>query len=173
MGMLIDISDILKENGLSKEAGLSVVAADIGVQDQECEFEDPMTVTAEFTNINGMIRAKGHVTVSYTVCCARCLKPIRRVVDRDIEEEVVRSDLLTAAEDYYWYTGKELDFGPIVRDAILLDMPVRHLCSADCKALCPICGKDLNEGDCSCEAESGGSPFDVLRGFVPEEKPGN
>ena len=171
--MLIDISDILKESGLSKLVELAAPVADCEVQDPECEFGEPLTVAVELTNVKGLIRVKGHIAVAYTTYCARCLKPLRQTIEKDIEEEAVPIGSLSDEEVYYSYSGKELDLGLIVRDAILLDIPIRHLCNSDCKALCPKCGKDLNNGVCDCAAESGGGLFDALKGFVPEEKTGN
>ena len=34
---------------------------------------------------------------------------------------------------------------------VYMDLPTKHLCSEDCKGMCEKCGKNLNEGDCSCE----------------------
>ena len=171
--MLIDISDILKESGLSKVVELVTHVTDCGVQDPECEFGEPLKVTAELTNVKGLIRVKGNIAVDYSTYCARCLKPLRQTIGKDFEEEAVPIGSLNDEEEYYSYSGKELDLGWIVRDAILLDIPIRHLCSSDCKALCPKCGKDLNSGVCGCAAENGGGLFDALKGFVPEEKTGN
>ena len=170
--MLIDISDILKESGLSKVVTLDTTVTACGVQEAECEFGEPLAVAAELTNIKGLIRVKGRIAVDYTTYCARCLKPIRQTINKDIEEEAVLIGSLNDEEEYYSYSGKELDLGWIVRDAILLDIPIRHLCGSDCKALCPKCGKDLNSGPCACVAESGGGLFDALKGFVAEEKTG-
>ena len=171
--MLIDISDILKESGLSKVIELDTSVTACGVQDTECEFGEPLTVSVELTNIKGLIRVKGRIAAVYKTYCARCLKPLQQTIEKGIEEEAVPIGLLNDEEEYYSYSGKELDLGLIVRDAILLDIPIRHLCNSDCKALCPKCGKDLNSGVCACEAESGGGLFDALRGFVPEEKNGD
>ena len=167
--MFIDISDILKENGLSKEVKLQISAADCGIQDPECDFTEPLSVAVEFTNINGLIRVKGNICAAYDACCARCLEPIQRTIEKNIDEEVLNARTAIAEEDAYQYTGKEVDLGCIVHDAVLLNMPIRHLCAEDCKALCPRCGRNLNQGDCFCKAEDSSSPFDVLEGFVSEK----
>jgi uncharacterized protein len=46
----------------------------------------------------------------------------------------------------------KINIAPEIRDYSLLTVPMKRLCSEDCKGLCPGCGKDLNEGDCECEA---------------------
>jgi uncharacterized protein len=46
------------------------------------------------------------------------------------------------------FDGKTIDLDPIVREQVLLALPVTVLCRDDCKGLCPTCGQDLNEKDC-------------------------
>ncbi|MBE2254377.1 MAG: DUF177 domain-containing protein [Myxococcus sp.] len=46
------------------------------------------------------------------------------------------------------FDGKTIDLDPIVREQVLLALPVTVLCREDCKGLCPTCGQDLNENDC-------------------------
>ncbi len=46
------------------------------------------------------------------------------------------------------FDGKTIDLDPIVREQVLLALPVTVLCREDCKGLCPACGQDLNEKDC-------------------------
>ena len=47
----------------------------------------------------------------------------------------------------------EVDLAELARDAFILDMDTKTLCSEDCKGLCPRCGADLNLGPCSCKKE--------------------
>jgi uncharacterized protein len=46
------------------------------------------------------------------------------------------------------FDGKTIDLDPIVREQVLLALPVSVLCREDCKGLCSVCGQDLNESDC-------------------------
>jgi uncharacterized protein len=48
-----------------------------------------------------------------------------------------------------------IDLTPVLREYTLLEIPISPLCQPDCKGLCPICGNNLNEGDCNHEDESG------------------
>ncbi|MBM4284753.1 MAG: DUF177 domain-containing protein [Deltaproteobacteria bacterium] len=72
------------------------------------------------------------------------------------EEELSADDL---SLDYY--TGDELDLGAIIKEQILLLIPLKPLCAEDCSGLCPRCGADLNRGACACPAEESTSPFAV------------
>jgi uncharacterized protein len=64
-------------------------------------------------------------------------------------------------EDTYPLEGDQLDLRPLVRDALLLELPLAPLCRADCQGLCAQCGADLNAGPCDC-APSRDPRWDVL-----------
>ena len=49
------------------------------------------------------------------------------------------------------YDDVHLDLNYLVLNAILTQLPLRHLCRPDCKGLCPHCGANLNDGPCDCE----------------------
>ena len=44
-----------------------------------------------------------------------------------------------------------IDLDPDIREEIILDYPLSPLCKPECKGLCPKCGKNVNEGKCSCK----------------------
>ena len=47
--------------------------------------------------------------------------------------------------------GYSIDTELLLHDEITVNWPVKILCREDCKGLCPVCGHDLNEGDCGCD----------------------
>jgi uncharacterized protein len=56
-------------------------------------------------------------------------------------------------EDSYEVTGTEIDLEPMLRDALVLALPLNPLCSQDCKGYCAGCGQNLNEGECTCTSD--------------------
>ena len=100
---------------------------------------------------------RGTVEVPVRAECARCLADIRRTIRVE--------DVCIMVENC---PDREVDITPQVCEELLLAMPVRFLCSEECKGLCPGCGADLNREKCRCgskrkkEAPSGPSPWDVL-----------
>jgi uncharacterized protein len=72
-------------------------------------------------------------------------------------------------EETYELSGEHLDLAPLVRDALLLSLPLAPLCGPDCPGLCPSCGADLSVGTCGCPqtaADKRWAALDVLRGPV-------
>ena len=167
--MLIDVRDILKASGLSKTVELETTAESCGIKatETECEFNETFYVLVELTNIKGMIRAKGEVRTGYVTFCARCLKPVHATVRSEFDDEYVRygvpGSISFEETDVYEYSDKEINIGYAIRDAVLLDLPIRRLCSEDCMSICPLCGKDLNDGPCRCEQPVGDIRFEALK----------
>jgi len=105
------------------------------------------------------IRIKGHLSTQLELACARCLEPVMLDVKRDFEllyrpqgTDAGREELsVTAAEaEVSYYEGEGLPLEDVLREQILLAVPLKAICREDCKGLCPHCGKNLNSGQCSC-----------------------
>jgi uncharacterized protein len=64
---------------------------------------------------------------------------------------------------FSFYKGEEINVGEIVREMVLLDVPIRYLCNEDCKGLCAQCGKNLNTGACSCAKTAVDTRFAALK----------
>ena len=91
----------------------------------------------------------GALHVEYQTYCARCLAPVNAALEVDFNEEFARSE----SEEYpdrYLFDGQTLDVTKMVEDLIALNLPLRHLCSEDCKGICPTCGVDRNKVFCNC-----------------------
>ena len=55
------------------------------------------------------------------------------------------------------------DIFPRVREALILELPIKVLCREDCKGVCPSCGANRNDGECGCPRESGDPRWNALR----------
>ena len=107
----------------------------------------------------GRYRVTGRVAGELELTCGRCLEPFRfpvagdfdlRYVPRtenvgDGEQQVDEDDLTTA-----FYSDDQLDLGELMSEQFHLALPMKPLCSEDCKGLCPSCGTNLNTGTCGC-----------------------
>jgi uncharacterized protein len=75
-------------------------------------------------------------------------KPSRSSRKEDDGEAQVAASFELDEIDAEPFDGKTIDLDPVVREQVLLALPVSVLCREDCKGLCPTCGQDLNEKDC-------------------------
>jgi uncharacterized protein len=108
------------------------------------------------------IRLRGHLETELDLQCARCLEPVKQDVKRDFELlyrplgiDAGRDELsVTDAEaEIGYYQGGGLLLEDVLREQVLLALPLKITCRADCKGLCPQCGKNLNQERCSCSIE--------------------
>ena len=131
-----------------------------------CSFDGPAKVSVDYTLSDEGLFVWGKLNALIGASCARCLKNIKYPVETEFSE--VFKEIADEDDEAYIYTGEELSLDKMLEDRIILVLPVRFLCSEDCKGLCPRCGADLNEGPCGCKDEeepSGDSPFSGLKGL--------
>lgn len=110
-------------------------------------------------NIIKDIRLNGHLSTSLEVSCARCLNPVLYDLARSFEllyrpqgVDAGREELsVTDSEaEVGYYRGDGLLLEDVLREQVLLAVPLKLLCREDCKGLCPHCGKSLNLEPCNC-----------------------
>jgi uncharacterized protein len=71
------------------------------------------------------------------------------LLDEDMEVDFIRDS--------------EIDLDEIIKEQIYLSLPMKVLCSDQCRGLCPICGMNLNVSDCHCHREQGHPGFLKLK----------
>jgi uncharacterized protein len=105
------------------------------------------------------IRLNGELSTSVEIACARCLEPVVQDVKRDFDllyrprgADAGREELsVTSAEaEISYYEGQGLLLEDVLREQVLLAVPLKAICRQDCKGLCPQCGANLNLTKCSC-----------------------
>jgi uncharacterized protein len=109
--------------------------------------------------------------------CSRCLETFELKIEAGFDlvfHREGRTQVPDAVdeEDFILLTGtneRRYDIFPRVREAILLELPIKSLCMADCKGLCSGCGENLNMSDCSCSREKTDPRWDALRKLLSKE----
>jgi uncharacterized protein len=108
------------------------------------------------------IRLRGRLSTGLELPCARCVEPVREDVNREFEllyrplgADAGRDELsVTDAEaEIGYYQGEGILLEDVLREQVLLAIPLKVTCRPDCKGLCPQCGKNLNQEQCSCSTE--------------------
>jgi uncharacterized protein len=110
----------------------------------------------------GEIRVKGHLAVCMEADCDRCLEPARLPIDSDfelyyrpVEEGYGEEKALDEGEaEMGFYEGDGLELTGVLREYVLLSLPMQRICSASCKGICPVCGQNRNQNECECQADA-------------------
>ena len=119
------------------------------------------------------VRLSGALTSKLKLTCDRCLEPIGEFVRREFDlffeerdslvyEENAEIELDETTTQTAFLTGSDLPLGEIMREQVLLALPMKPLCDTQCKGLCPSCGQNLNIDSCGCSPRAMHPAFEVL-----------
>lgn len=169
--MKILISEIPDE-GIELEVDETV---DIG----EVTLKSPVKGALSIKKIDDEVLMEGTMEAVAELECSRCLKKYSTNVKLDISttyrplkdldgegiHEIKEDEL-----DIGFYSDNELDILDVIREQIVLNMPIKLLCDDACKGICPKCGKHLNLGDCNCSKDEVDPRFEILKKIFPKGK---
>ena len=177
--MLVKIEQI-RETGLKLDEpiGLELLQEVLGSAGPDTGFRAarPSTLHASFRKVSGGVLLEGSLNAHIAALCKRCLKDVTLDVPVSftlnlVPEALVRGEGVGGEEetaedkaqaeragsfdledaDEMIFDGKKIDLDPIVREQVLLALPMSAVCREDCKGLCAQCGQNLNEKKCGCE----------------------
>jgi uncharacterized protein len=126
------------------------------------------------------VYVRGDVSANVHMVCGRCLKEFDRIIEFPLELAFFPKEEEAPGEESHeimpeemgadYYTDEEIDLAAVVTEHLLLNLPIRPLCSEDCKGICPQCGADLNEGECGCEKKTIDPRMEVLKKLLEKRK---
>ena len=164
---IVHVAPLLRAAGTRRheEMRAPVTALEVSASGVPADADVEAALTLE--SLSGpAILATGTVDAPWAGECVRCLGPASgkvRVTVRELYEP--GSD----SEETYPLVGDQVDLEPLVRDAVLLHLPLAPLCADDCLGLCPVCGANLNLTSCSCAAEIRDPRWSALDQLRPAE----
>jgi len=158
LAMLFNVSGLVQEGiGATREHEVR------GSLTTEGRAPERVSGRIELLRTKNGVLVRAHLQLIETETCSRCLKPLEQTLPLDFEEEFQSTADLRGGEslaeppdqDAFLIDDRHtLDLTEAVRQYREAAEPMRALCRADCRGLCPRCGADRNAGDCSCESEA-------------------
>lgn len=126
--------------------------------------------TLHCVRVEKEILAKGLLETEVETECTRCLTTFWLPLQLEIDESLSLPGAgITAERPVRLAESGWADIAPLVRENILLNMPINPLCSPDCKGLCPVCGGNLNRGECTCDTTPSIDPRWAMLGTLLDE----
>jgi uncharacterized protein len=144
----------------------------LGLTGLAIRMKDDVLCEFGLTKSGERVDIEGEVSFAYALDCSRCLSEYEvagkervKLYCRRSEANREGREVELSAQDVaaYFYKDNVIDLTSAVRDAVLLSVPMKPLCSAQCKGLCPVCGEDLNHTECSCSVHVADARWDALR----------
>jgi uncharacterized protein len=157
----VSVTD-LRRPGATRDVEVDVTATVPGLQSDAVEIapDVPIHVSVHLERVSDGIVVRGEIDAQWRGQCSRCLQPVsdevRVHVDELYEADPVEGETYRLGAEY-------LDLEPLVRDALVLELPHTPLCQPDCRGLCPNCGTDRNTSSCDCEADEADPRWAALR----------
>jgi len=153
--MIIDISNIVKS--INKEITEEVVIEMESFESRLGDFpilkKSPVELRIA-NRENKQLLIQGSVDIEVGIPCGRCLEEVPTSIHFDIDKELVISDnaiIDEEMEETDYLIGFNLDVDKFVYAEILVNWPMKVLCSETCEGICKVCGMNLNKGACDCQ----------------------
>lgn len=135
-------------------------------------FEDQQLRQAGVLEVEGVaelaealmeITVRGRLKVRMEADCDRCLEPVSLPLEADFQLSYLPASALDEGEEVRveereteagFYEGDGLDLADVLREQILLGLPMQRLCREDCQGICPVCGQNRNRVACGCRQKT-------------------
>jgi uncharacterized protein len=156
----IPVADLLRRPGAVRAVEVAAAVPDLRLGATEVPADRPVVVDARLERVGDGIVVRGEVRAAWRAPCARCLRPVEGELVVHVDE-LYEHDPLEG--ETYRLDVDTLDLEPLVRDALLLELPAAPLCRDDCAGLCPTCGIDRNEATCACATDDPDPRWAALR----------
>ena len=147
--MKLDVSGTAFPLGESRAFSFVVSSASLDLGECAEQFHEDIRVNGSVMNTGLSLRVVGTVDTCRSFVCDRCLAEGAREITLDFSEDYAKTPGET--DEAVRYDGDAIMLDDLVRDTLLVAEPLRELCKSDCKGLCPVCGQNLNEGQCDCD----------------------
>ncbi len=152
--------------------------ADGFLPDGDGRFASPVRVNGTLTVSENSLVLQADISVVMTFPCGRCLEDVEEHIGGEIAtyyektgrvipegEELTESDDVEILD----YSAKTIDLSRRIAELVNLNMPMKTLCSEDCRGLCPACGSNLNEHTCGCSTRQADPRWNTLKSLLKEE----
>ena len=159
------------------------VACVVGSEDLQLEEQDPgirdvLALTATIRAEEAHFPVEGELNGLLLHECVRCLEafasPVTvsfRALYKDVtsrrptrrEPGAGPGDAGREETDCYPVIDQRIELQEMLREHLILSIPIQPLCAEGCQGLCQVCGQNLNVQRCGCEGGKTESPFAVLQ----------
>lgn len=173
--MLVNISDVLSEQHKTVVADAELDMNEFRRDSDSYSIKTKDTVHIIVEHMEGTkLSVSGNTNLTITIPCDRCLEAVDQQFNLnlskeiDLDEDHAKED--EELDEANFIEGHQLDVDQLIYNEILIAWPMKVLCSEDCKGICNICGKNLNQGQCSCEDTSLDPRMSVIQEIFKTQK---
>ena len=164
-----------------KDLELRDVRFQVDIPAGQIDFDSKLTQTSDLhaegeasmlKHSLGEIRLRGHLRIETSAVCDRCLEAIQLPLQNQFDLVYMpAADTLNGGEDEIdeaavevgFYQGNGLELDDVLREVVLLALPMQLVCREACKGICPVCGQNRNQRECQCQTKAADDRWNSLK----------
>ena len=153
------------------------------IKNRESQFLIPLNIRLKAFRLRELYEVQGTFSTRVRLACSRCLKEFETTLASAFELTYTKEvpGFMDALDEHeielkveeiglMYFKGEEINLQRGIQEQVVMAFPLQPLCDENCRGLCPLCGTDLNQGDCGCARGPGSSPFAVLKNLKLNKK---
>lgn len=150
--MYIDLSELKNKKHGRKELNLEICKEYFNDNGEIVKFLRPIKFIGSVRYVDGIFDLTGKAETEVLLACSRCNDSFSKSISIDIKEKL--SDTINNDDaEIILIDIDKLNLYQIIENSLVLELPVKRLCSESCKGLCQQCGTNLNSSECKCNNE--------------------
>lgn len=139
----VSVIDLMHKPGQMREASLDILTPEsMGQGIAVIPMGTELDLDVRFESVHEGILVTGEVFVDADAECSRCLEPLTVPIEVDFQELFTYS---VSSEDDHSVIDEQINLEQVIRDAVVLNLPLHPLCQIDCLGLCVECGVKMSE----------------------------
>ena len=155
--MIVDLTT-LKDSETSFD--FSLAPAELELESEATTLKNEVRAQIKLKKGIAQTDVEGTIFADVEIDCSRCLQPTESSLEIPFKAVFVTPENYTEAKEAELggedlevsiFDGDEIDLTELVREQILLNLPIQVFCREDCQGLCPKCGANQNLIDCKCK----------------------
>ncbi len=165
----IRVAELTKNKGTTYKHEFLMPFKNLDEADMRAEEPVRVAIEAAYLGREKGIQVEGHFQSLIHARCHRCLQEFKLNLSGDFREEVQLDGESTCVRGQEAAClGESIDLAVLVREHLLLSVPLKLLCREDCRGICHMCGQDLSEKACTCTVETLDPRLEKLKELIKE-----
>ena len=162
----INVAQIKKRLVGDKPFAFDLEPAELEISPEEMGIIGTVKLVGSMSNAGDVLLLQAHMECQVQRTCGRCLQEFVGVTKAEVVEKFYPASADNIENDAFVYDSDVIDITEPLREGLLLAEPMQALCKPDCRGLCPVCGADLNDGDCGCDRLTVDPRLAALKQFI-------
>ncbi|MBR6510591.1 MAG: DUF177 domain-containing protein [Clostridia bacterium] len=165
--MIIDLKHIFVKDNSSLPIEYSLDMSDVEFMG-EYPLKKPVKINGTISNKASLVRFEAQISYDFEAGCDRCGEYTVRTHTLTFDKSLAVSIEGEESDTILITPDMKLDLDELVYSEVIVNLPMKHLCSEECRGICFKCGKNLNDGDCDCPKKEIDPRLAVLADLLKE-----